>query len=67
MVDTSSLNQILDMDQPNRTVTAQAGVRLKILEAKLDEGGFAFPIPGIVNLATVGRDVAHLRGQIAGH
>jgi len=61
VVDTSSLNQILDMDQPNRTVTAQAGVRLKTLEAKLNEGGFTLSqFPESFELATVGGYISTL-------
>lgn len=55
VVDTSSLNQILDLDESNRTVTVQAGVRLKNLEAKLNERGFTLSqFPQSFELATVG-------------
>jgi len=61
VVDTSSLNQILDTDQPNRTVTVQAGVRLKTLEAKLNEGGFTLSqFPESFELATVGGYISTL-------
>ena len=61
VVDTSSLNQILDMDEANRTVTVQAGVRLKTLEAKLNESGFTLSqFPQSFELATVGGFVSTL-------
>ena len=55
VIDTASLNQILDLDEANRTVTAQAGVRLKDLESKLNEKGLTFSqFPQSYELATVG-------------
>jgi alkyldihydroxyacetonephosphate synthase len=55
VVDTSSLNQILDLDEANRTVTAQSGVKLKALESKLNESGFTLSqFPESFELATVG-------------
>jgi alkyldihydroxyacetonephosphate synthase len=61
VVDTSSLNQILDMDEANRTVTAQSGVKLKTLESKLNEGGFTLSqFPESFELATVGGFISTL-------
>jgi alkyldihydroxyacetonephosphate synthase len=61
VVDTSSLNQILDMDEANRAVTVQAGVKLKSLEAKLNEKGFTLSqFPQSFELATVGGFISTL-------
>jgi len=55
VVDTTSLNQVLDLDEANRTVTAQAGVKLKALETKLNASGFTLcQFPESFELATVG-------------
>lgn len=61
VVDTASLNQILDIDEANRTVTAQAGVKLSTLEAKLNEKGFTMSqFPQSFDLVTVGGFVSTL-------
>jgi len=61
VVDTSSLNQILDLDEANRTVTVQAGVKLKALESKLNERGFTFSqFPQSFELVTVGGYISTL-------
>jgi len=61
VVDTSALNQILDVDEANRAVTAQAGVRLSALEAKLNEKGFTLSqFPQSFELVTVGGFVSTL-------
>lgn len=55
VVDMSGMNQILDLDEANRTATVQAGVRLKDVEAKLNATGFTLSqIPQSLELATVG-------------
>jgi len=55
VVDMSGMNQILDLDEANRTVTVQAGVTLKDAEAKLNAGGFTLSqFPQSLELATVG-------------
>ncbi len=61
VVDTSSLNQILDTDDANRTVTVQSGVKLKTLEAKLNEKGFTLSqFPQSFELVTVGGYISTL-------
>ena len=61
VVDTSSLNQVLDLDESNRTVTVQAGVRLKALESKLNEKGFTLSqFPQSFELVTVGGFISTL-------
>jgi alkyldihydroxyacetonephosphate synthase len=55
VVDTTSLNQVLDIDEANRTVTAQSGVKLKALETKLNGSGYTLSqFPESFELATVG-------------
>ncbi len=61
VVDTAGLNQVLDLDDSNRTVTAQAGVRLSTLEAKLNKKGFTLTqFPESYDLVTVGGYVSTL-------
>jgi alkyldihydroxyacetonephosphate synthase len=61
VVDIGGLDQILDMDEANRTVTAQAGVKLKVLEAKLNGKGLTLSqLPQSFELATVGGFVSTL-------
>ena len=55
VVDMSGMNQILDLDEANRTATIQAGVTLKDAEAKLNATGFTISqFPQSLELATVG-------------
>ncbi len=61
VVDTSALNQVLDLDESNRTVTVQAGVRLNALEAKLNEKRLTLSqFPQSFELVTVGGYVSTL-------
>ena len=61
VVDTASLNQILDLDESNKTVTVQAGVKLKSLESKLNEKGLTLSqFPQSFELVTVGGFVSTL-------
>ena len=61
VVDTASLNQILDLDEANRTVTVQAGVKLSTLESKLNGKGLTMSqFPQSFELATVGGFVSTL-------
>ena len=61
VVDTASLNQILDLDEANRTVTIQAGVKLSTLESKLNEKGLTLSqFPQSFELATVGGFISTL-------
>jgi len=55
VVDMSGMSQVLDIDEANRTVTVQAGARLKELEAKLNDKGFTLSqFPQSMDLVTVG-------------
>ncbi len=61
VVDTSSLNQVLDLDEANRSVTVQAGAKLSAVEAKLKEKGFTLSqFPQSFELATVGGFISTL-------
>lgn len=61
VVDTTSLNQILDLDEANRTVTVQAGVKLRALESKLNEKGLTLSqFPQSFELVTVGGFISTL-------
>ena len=61
VVDTASLNQILDLDEANRTVTVQAGVKLSTLESKLNEKGLTLSqFPQSFELVTVGGFISTL-------
>ncbi len=61
VVDMSGLDQILDLDEANRTVTVQAGVRLSALERKLNAKGFTLSqFPQSFELATIGGFVSTL-------
>jgi len=61
VVDVGRMDQITELDEANRTVTAQAGMRLKTLEAKLNERGFTLSqFPQSFELATVGGFVSTL-------
>lgn len=61
VVDTASLNQIMDLDESNRTVTAQAGVRLATLESKLNEKSLTLSqFPQSFELVTVGGFISTL-------
>jgi alkyldihydroxyacetonephosphate synthase len=55
------MNQMLDFDETNKTVTVQGGMKLKTLEAKLGEKGFSlFQFPQSLELVTVGGYVSTL-------
>lgn len=61
VVDMVRMDQVTDLDEANRTVTAQAGMKLKTLEAKLNEKGFTLSqFPQSFELATVGGFVSTL-------
>jgi alkyldihydroxyacetonephosphate synthase len=61
VLDMGGMDQILDMDESNRSVTAQAGVKLKVLEGKLNQKGFTLSqFPQSFELATVGGFVSTL-------
>lgn len=61
VVDMAALNQILDIDEANRTVTSQSGVRLSTLEAKLNDKGFTLSqFPQSFELVTIGGYVSTL-------
>lgn len=55
VVDMQGMDQILDIDETNKTVTVQGGTKLKRLEARLGEKGFSlFQFPQSLELVTVG-------------
>jgi alkyldihydroxyacetonephosphate synthase len=55
VVDMQGMNQILDLDEENRAVTVQGGMKLKSLEEKLNRKGFSlFQFPQSLELVTVG-------------
>ena len=59
VVDLRSLDRILEIDDTSMTVTAQAGVNGKRLEAELNARGLMLPhYPASVELATVGGYIA---------
>jgi alkyldihydroxyacetonephosphate synthase len=59
VVDLSSLDRVLDVDETSMTVTAQAGVNGRRLEDELNARGLMLPhYPASVDLATVGGYVA---------
>ena len=61
IVDMQGMNQILDLDTENRTVTVQAGVKLRTLEEKLKEKGFSlFQMPQSLELVTIGGYISTL-------
>jgi alkyldihydroxyacetonephosphate synthase len=61
VVDMQNMNQMLDLDETNRTVTVQGGMKLKTLEAKLEEKGLSlFQYPQSLELVTVGGYVSTL-------
>ena len=61
VVDMQGMNQVLDLDETNRTVTVQAGTKLKQVEAKLGEKGFSlFQFPQSLELVTVGGYISTL-------
>ena len=61
VLDMQGMNQVLDLDSTNRTVTVQAGVRLKQVEAKLGEKGLSlFQFPQSLELVTVGGYISTL-------
>src|ERR671914_236995 len=59
VLDLSSLDRILDIDETSMTVTAQAGVNGRRLESELNARGLMFPhYPASVEWATVGGYIA---------
>ena len=61
VVDMQGMDQILDLDETNKTVTVQGGTKLKHLEAKLGEKGFSLlQFPQSLELVTVGGYVSTL-------
>jgi alkyldihydroxyacetonephosphate synthase len=61
VVDTQGMDQILDLDEENRTVTVQGGTKLKVAEERLKEKGFSlFQFPQSLELVTVGGYVSTL-------
>jgi len=61
VVDMQSMDQVLDLDEQNRSVTVQGGTRLKLLEDKLKAKGFSlFQTPQSFDMVTVGGYVSTL-------
>ena len=61
VVDMQGMNQILDLDEENRTVTVQGGTKLKALEDRLKEKGLSlFQFPQSLELVTVGGYISTL-------
>jgi len=61
VVDMQGMNQMLDFDETNKTVTVQAGAKLKQVEAKLGEKGMSlFQFPQSLELVTVGGYISTL-------
>ncbi len=61
VVDMQGMNQILDLDETNKTVTVQGGAKLKQVEAKLNQAGFSlFQFPQSLELVTVGGYISTL-------
>ncbi len=55
VIDMTGMNQVLDLDETNRTVTVQAGIRLADLEPRLNKKGFTLgQFPQSYELVTVG-------------
>ena len=61
VVDMQGMNQVLDLDETNKTVMVQAGAKLKQVEAKLGEKGLSlFQFPQSLELVTVGGYISTL-------
>ena len=61
VVDMLGMDQVLDVDTRNRTVTVQGGAKLKQVEAKLSAQGFSlFQFPQSLELVTVGGYISTL-------
>ena len=61
VVDTQGMDQVLDLDEENRTVTVQGGTKLKTLEGRLNEKGLSlFQFPQSLELVTVGGYISTL-------
>ena len=55
VMDLSGMKEVLDIDETARTVTAQAGIKLTELEAKVNTKGFTMgQVPQSFDLATIG-------------
>ena len=61
VVDMQNMNQMLDLDETNMTVTVQGGMKLKALETKLGEKGLSlFQYPQSLELVTIGGYISTL-------
>jgi len=61
VVDMQGMDQVLDLDETNKTVTVQGGAKLKHVEARLTEKGFSlFQFPQSLELVTVGGYISTL-------
>jgi alkyldihydroxyacetonephosphate synthase len=61
VVDMQMMNQVLDVDEDNRTATVQGGTRLKVIEDKLNAKGFSLQqFPQSMELVTVGGYISTL-------
>jgi alkyldihydroxyacetonephosphate synthase len=61
VVDMTGMNQVLDLDEDNRVVTVQAGIKLAELEPRLSKNGFTLgQFPRSYELATVGGYVSSM-------
>ena len=56
VVDMQRMNQLLDLDETNRAVTVQGGMKLETLEAKLSEKGFSLKPKNPISWSTSERD-----------
>ncbi len=61
VVDMQGMNQVLDLDETNRTVTVQGGAKLKAVESALGQKGFSlFQSPQSLELVTIGGYISTL-------
>jgi alkyldihydroxyacetonephosphate synthase len=59
VLDMQEMNQVLDVDEDNRTATVQGGTKLKTLEDRLNAKGFSLQqFPQSMELVTVGGYIA---------
>jgi len=64
---TTRMNQILELDRANLTLTAEPGVTtLEVAEAALAAGLFYPPDPGSMKISTIGGNVAENSGGLRG-
>jgi len=72
VIDLTGLNQVLDIDENNRTATVQSGVKLGDLEPRLSKAGFTLgQFPQSFEIATVGGYIStmgtgHYSGRYGG-